>query len=263
LTRPFPGMDPYLEERSGWRGFHARMLNYISADLQPKLLPRYYAAFEESVRLGPLDELVVPDGHVRREAPRDPTALALLERPSLEGATPVERIDVPDLEMPHRYLEIRDIRHRQVVTVIELLSPWNKTGTGHEDYRAKQREYLLSDANLVEIDLLRGGRHAIAVPAGRVGPSDYRVCVHRARTSRFEVIRFGIRDSLPRIAIPLGPEDADVLLDLDSAFGQSYQAGAYWSVIDYDVSPDPPLGDEDSLWAQQRVAEWREGSAEV
>ena len=56
-----------------------------------------------------------------------------------------------------RYLEVRDREGREVVTVIELLSPSNKrAGDDRESYLAKRRELLRSPAHLVEIDLLRG-----------------------------------------------------------------------------------------------------------
>ena len=66
------------------------------------------------------------------------------------------------------YLEI----HRRqgtddvVVAVVEILSPSNKTRGDHGRnlYVAKQQETLLSPAHLIEIDLLRAGMHATAVP---------------------------------------------------------------------------------------------------
>jgi Protein of unknown function (DUF4058) len=55
------------------------------------------------------------------------------------------------------FLEIRDRENRELITVIELLSPSNKRpGPDREQYLAKRREYLHSSAHLVEIDLLRG-----------------------------------------------------------------------------------------------------------
>src|SRR5205085_853142 len=43
----------------------------------------------------------------------------------------------PGIALPHRFVAIRDARDRSVVTVIEFLSPWNKTGEGREEYRDK------------------------------------------------------------------------------------------------------------------------------
>ena len=56
------------------------------------------------------------------------------------------------------YVEIRDRRDRELVTVIELLSPANKyMGLDRGQYLAKRVELLNGPVHLVEIDLLRGG----------------------------------------------------------------------------------------------------------
>jgi len=217
MSSPFPGMDPFLEARNLWRGLHLRLINGISDDLQPQLRPRYVAMVEERT----------------------------------------ERIAVPEWEIRHRYLAIRDVRNREVVTVIEVLSPWNKTlGHGWDDYRDKQEEVLLSDANLVEIDLLRGGRHTIAAPASRMGPSDYRVCIHRTERPRgFDVLRLSLRDPLPNIGIPLRSGEPDVVLHLQAVLTHCYDHGAYDLVIDYTEAPDPPLAPEDTSWAEALLRE--------
>ena len=55
------------------------------------------------------------------------------------------------------YVEIRDRRDRELVTVVELLSPANKhPGPDREQYLAKRMELLNGPVHLVEIDLLRG-----------------------------------------------------------------------------------------------------------
>lgn len=224
MPSPFPGMDPYLEARSLWKGVHDGLIYRMMEDLQPQLQPRYVAVLEGRPLLQPLDQ------------------------PSL-----VE----PELQIWHSLIEIRDPSNDAVVTVIELLSPWNKSpGQGQEEYRAKQRAVLLSDANLVEIDLLRGPSHTVAVPVGRLQPSDYRVCIHRsARPSGFEVVRFGVRDPLPRIGIPLRAGDADAILDLPTIFERVYDTGAYHRRVDYRRAPEPPFAGPDAAWVEERLRE--------
>lgn len=41
MPSPFPGMDPYLEERSLWPDVHQRLIAYISETLQPQIRPKY------------------------------------------------------------------------------------------------------------------------------------------------------------------------------------------------------------------------------
>jgi len=56
----------------------------------------------------------------------------------------------------HTFLEIRDCDNRQLVTVLELLSPSNKRpGPDREQYLAKRQQLLASSVHLVELDLLR------------------------------------------------------------------------------------------------------------
>jgi len=66
------------------------------------------------------------------------------------------------------FVEIRDRRDRELVTVVELLRPANKhPGPDREQYLAKRMALLSGPVHLVEIDLLRG-----ALPCRRtVGPS--------------------------------------------------------------------------------------------
>ena len=47
MPSPFPGMDPYLEQRSVWRTLHNRLLTGISDELQPQIAPTYWVAVEE------------------------------------------------------------------------------------------------------------------------------------------------------------------------------------------------------------------------
>src|SRR5207302_60337 len=112
------------------------------------------------------------------------------------------------------YVTILDLNDGQrVVTVIEVVSPANKAaGPGRESYLRKQAEVLSSDAHLVEIDLPRGGAHALAVSEAAArgsGPYDYLVCVNRAAAPRglFELYPRRHADRLPRARIPLAGDD--------------------------------------------------------
>src|SRR5437773_2435543 len=164
MSMIFPGMDPYLENPALWSGVHAALIVYIRNQLQPRLRPRYIAAIEERVYLGAPEHMFGPDvrvQHNRPDAPGPAVALAECDVPMLV------RVPIEDIHEP--YLTILDRQAGQrVVTVIEVLSPTNKyAGPGRESYIAKQQEVLQSSSHLVEIDLLRAGPHALAVPAAR------------------------------------------------------------------------------------------------
>ncbi|HID51529.1 MAG TPA: DUF4058 family protein, partial [Anaerolineae bacterium] len=47
MPSPFPGMDPYLEDRAIWPDVHATLITYIREVLQPQLRPKYIARIGE------------------------------------------------------------------------------------------------------------------------------------------------------------------------------------------------------------------------
>ena len=58
-----------------------------------------------------------------------------------------------------------DQQATRVVTLLELLSPWNKRSRkGRREYTHKRTKILNSMTNLVEIDLLRSGERMNPVP---------------------------------------------------------------------------------------------------
>ncbi|NCP33779.1 MAG: DUF4058 family protein [Armatimonadetes bacterium] len=254
MPSPFPGMDPYLERPARWSGFHLGLIARIQEDLQPRLRPRYVAVIEERVYLEPIERLRSPDVFVitQTEPERPPWedsgggVAVTVGEPRTAVAEPewVTETEVEQIREP--YLAICDTDGNEVITIIEVLSPWNKTpGQGQSEYRTKQNETLNSSTNLVELDRLRHGAHTVAAPALLVadkGPADYLICTRRcARPGGYEVLRLSVRDPLPRLPVPLRPDDADVILDLASAFKRTYDAGAYDLIIDYTTDPEPPL----------------------
>jgi hypothetical protein len=56
-------------------------------------------------------------------------------------------------EIRETWIEIRRLPDLELVTVIELLSPTNKAGTGRLEYLEKRHELHTRRVNLVEIDL--------------------------------------------------------------------------------------------------------------
>ena len=58
-----------------------------------------------------------------------------------------------------------------------------------------------------------------------------------------------VRQSLPRIAIPLDEGVPDVVLNLQAALNRCYDESAFARRIDYCRDPLPPLRAEDAVWA--------------
>ena len=57
-----------------------------------------------------------------------------------------------------------------------------------------------------------------------------------------------LRRPLPKIAIPLARDDKDVTLDLQSAFTNCWDAGAYPELLRYDEPPPGTMSAEDAAW---------------
>jgi hypothetical protein len=153
----------------------------------------------------------------------------------------------------HRWVEIRTGEGR-LVSVIEVLSPSNKSDSGQAAYRRRQRAYLSGKVNLIQIDLLRKGEWVLSLPLSELPESaraPYIVCVHRAGfPDQREVYSLRLRERLPAIRIPLRFSDADIALDLQIIVDQVFERGRYW-MLDYGRTPEPSLTADDQLWADK------------
>jgi hypothetical protein len=151
----------------------------------------------------------------------------------------------PDVEY-QAYLEVRDRSSRELVTVLELLSPTNK-GRHRDQYLRKRDQVLVSTAHLVEIDLLRGGD---PMPSPDRPGCDYSVTVSRAeRRPEADFWPVRLRERLPVIPVPLRAPDRDATLDLQELLHRVYDAGRYAHYV-YESQPQPPLRPDEEAWAR-------------
>jgi hypothetical protein len=249
-------MDPYLEDRSFWPDVHASLIAYIREALQPQLRPNYVARIGERVELAGLPQGYVPDVLIVRP-PREP--MAGRETTGVAVADEPQTFTFLDEERRVPYIEIIYRETGDVVTLIEVLSPANKSGAGHTQYLQKQADLLTSQVNLVEIDLLGQGRPTTLARTVEIEqPSNWRyvVSVSRAHQRQFlEVYAFALTERLPRCRIPLRAEDADVVLDLPAVFARCYDVGGYDLMIDYTQAPPIPLSDEEETWLRTLLHE--------
>lgn len=260
-TNPFPGMNPFMEQT--WPDLHLAMIGFIREALGMELPDDLAAKAEEQV-----DVFTSPNASPRKTRPD----IAIVETTDhwKRGLPPVwtppsEQNPLiatePELlvmeETPARWIGVRTASG-ELVTVIELLSPANKT-THREAYRTKRANYIASDVNVVEIDLLRTGRHTIDLDETehhrRYAPlgEHYLVCASRGIIpDRRELYPCKLRERLPVIRIPLRFTDPDVPLDLQALVDRCYTTGRYW-MLDYSRPFDPPFGKDDAAWLAARV----------
>ena len=267
MPSPFPGMDPYLEGPAIWPDFHNSFITYLREALNALLPAPYFALIgtrvyveETERRVEPDTDILHPNGSVN-SAPHacDVGGVAVAEAVQ---ARPVI-VHIPRDEVTEWFAEIyADPGGERLVTTIELLSPTNKRpgSRGARKYRKKQREMLDSSVHLVEIDLLRGGKHSTAVPltyARRAaGPFDFHVCVHRSpKPLDFEVYPITIAGPLPPIAIPLLPGQGDMTVPLQPILARCYDTGQYARRVRYDLPvPEPELTPDQRAWVAERLA---------
>lgn len=254
MTSPFPGMDPYIEQSGYFRDFHTAFNVVLRAQLNAALPPGYVAQIEERVIIEPLGGAIRPDVFIARR----PRSLPEGERRGTATLTPTPSHQYESLSSlrRERFIEIRTgIGWREVVTVIEILSPTNKrVGKMRDEYQRKQQDILCSDTNLLEIDLLRGGAHTIAasIEEDRTRNNWHYVILSSPHWRRelFDLWSVTIREPLPVISVPLRtPQETAVMVDLQAAFDRVYDEGAYARLFDYGQEPpDPPFVGPDVLW---------------
>jgi Protein of unknown function (DUF4058) len=227
MPSPFPGMDPYLETPEIFPDFHDSFIPYLREALQAHLPAPYFAALGRWVWIE------------------------------------VSVVKVAHDEFREPFIEIytRGEEGKRLVASIEVLSLANKTPGEHgrDLYLRKQKELLASQVHLVEIDFLRGGEHATAVPleAAReaCGPFDDHASVRPFDVvETFHVYPVRLEDRLPPITVPLLPGDPPVTIDLQAVFDRCYDAGPYAREVNYAIdAPIPPLDPDRAAWAQQAV----------
>ncbi len=264
MPSPFPGMDPFLEAPDYFPGLHGSMIAYLREYLQPRLPEPYYAEIADRVWVETSHRPLEPDLNVlRAEKPTGDTAPngggVAVATATATRTQPVV-VTVPLEERRETVVEIYARRDQErLVTSIEVLSLTNKTPgqQGRDLYLRKQRELLSGRVHLVEIDLLRAGRHTTAVPLGamlaKTGPLDYHVCIHHFDNAEdYFIYAIRLPDRLPEIAVPLLPGDPPVNVDLQAVFDRCYDTGPYRRRVRYaEVVPPPPLPSEQQEWVDK------------
>lgn len=257
MPSPFPGMDPWLEQH--WGDVRTRLVTYCSDRLQGGLPRDLRARVEERLSLeweGEQVREVVSDVRVV-EFPREGSVR--VGAASMLQPSPVLRIGPRDEQATDRLIEIRDHgTDGRLVTVIEIYNVLVKgVGRALQSLQRKRQELRSARVNLIEIDLLRGGRRIEPIPRAELR-KDYdtpylvTACRETGAGSRYEyeIYRVPLEDRLPVIAVPLRRGDPDALLDLQAVLNDAYDRGGY-DIIDYRKPPKPPLEGAAAEWADQ------------
>ena len=252
-VNPFPGMNPYLENRRFWPGIHTRLIAGLDRFLALRLRPGYIVSIGQRVYVeaepaaGRQRRFRIPDDMLLDDRAKPPAAAATVVGTRQKDDAIAVQLPATELEKEH-YLEVLRVDNREVVAVIELLSPTNKYGAGRREYLGKRAAVQYSFSHLVEIDLLRAGRPMPVV--GAVPASDYRILVRNARLSpHADLYIFSMQGRIPEFVMPLGEGEEGITVSLKPILDDVYAIGSYDRDIDYGQDPpEPPLSDADRAW---------------
>jgi hypothetical protein len=209
-------MDPYLEDEAVWPVFHHQLVMCLYQILLPGLVDRYRARVSQR---NYVTEQALFTSVLREEHHED-------------------------------YIEIRQRADNKLVTLLDLVSPANKTSAaGRSAYLDLRNKGKQQGANLVEIDLILQGPPTLEYSRDGLPDWDYAVTVTRStQPERYEIYTATLQKRLPRFRLPLAADDRDTVLDLHTAFSRCYDQGGFSAKIDYKKDPNTSLNDEDRRW---------------
>ena len=250
MPSPFPGMNPYLEHPDEWQDFHDRFVIALGDALVALVRPDYIVKVEQLLFIHepPTEHRTLfAHGDICVSQPKNgasAAATATLVSPIMA------RIPAVDFEK-HVFLEVRDRKNRELITVLELLSPTNKKPSpDREQYLAKRANLIRSTAHLVEIDLLRAWPK---MPIENAKDCDYAIMVSRVEDRPdCNYWPLGLRDPLPVIPVPLRAPRGHVELDLKGVLDGVYDRAGYQDYI-YKETPYPPVSPDDAKWAASLI----------
>ncbi|MBC7516090.1 MAG: DUF4058 family protein [Alkalinema sp. FL-bin-369] len=266
MLNPFLGMNPYLEHPELWHQVHNHLITGIAFAIADQIAPQYRVSIEQRMYqslddprsiVGIADVSVNPDVSVKLDVLQNDysrdhgRAVSTLIRP--------QRVQLPiPWDVKEQYLEVREVATKELITVIEVLSPANKrSGKGRSIYEAKRTKILTSMTNLIEIDVLRLGQPMAMMGATE---SQYRILVSRPfDRPEADLFRFNLQDSIPNFPVPLRPESPDAIVDLQAILNETYQRGRLDLSIDYSQERLndrlPGLSESDRGWVLSTIDE--------
>lgn len=220
MPSPFPGMDPFLADEAHWPAFQHQLVASLYQILLPGLVDRYRARIQ-------------PRTYVTEE----PLFTSVLRQ-----------------ERQEEFIEIRQRADGRLVTLVDVVSPANKTlPQGRAAYLETRRVARAQNASAVEIDLCLQGSPLLDYSREGLPEWDFAVTVTRCtQPERYEIYTSTLPKRLPRFKVPLAPDDRDTVLDLQATFARAFDQGNFAARIDYTRDPGYRLSDPHHAW----VGDW-------
>jgi hypothetical protein len=210
-------MDPFLEAPQHWHDLQNSFMTGLSEVLQPSIGDRY--RLRVLTRTYVLEQVLFTS--ILREEQRED------------------------------FLEIRQRASGKVVTLVDLISPTNRTtAKGRKEYTSFRDLNRQQGAHLVEMEFVMQGQTCLDISTSGLPEHDYLVSVCRARQQdRYEIYTTTLQKRLPRIRLPLAADDRDIVIDLQTVFARGYDQ-CFTGKVDYAKDPPMQLKDTDQKWMQ-------------
>ena len=243
---PFPGMNPYLEHPDIWPDFHFSLVAGLATALGPRLPHNYRIDLQRRV------EVEEPSAGGSSVA----ETVSVVAAPTDEAVA--VRVRMPR-EVSVSWLRVETVPERELVTIVEVLSPTNKRpGEGRRRYIRKREAIVAGLVNLVEIDLLRRWE---PMPMETPPPAgDYRILVCRSLESPGAwLYPFRVRQRIPKFTLPLRSDDEapPPEVDLGPIISALHHTARYGQVARYNAPPpEPVFAPEVQQWAGERVKQY-------
>jgi hypothetical protein len=205
-------MNPFLESTDRWPAFHHELV----------------AAMRQHIASGLGEQFQARIGERRYTTPPAP------------GATGA------GVERREEYLELCEANGGALVTLVDAVSPVNKTtDAGRLAYLQTRQQAEESKANVVVIDLVLQGQPTIDYSHEGLGDWDYSVTITKStHPERREIYFATLLQRLPRFCIPLPAVHRTIVMDLQSVFVHTLQKGQF--VSQFDPKYEPRLGLKDT-----------------
>jgi hypothetical protein len=216
MPSPFPGMDPFLECEKIWPTFQHHLVACLYQTLLPGLVDRYRA------RVG------------QRHYSTEQALFTSIIREEHE----------------EEFIEIRQRNDSRLITLVDVVSPANKTtSAGRLAYLEKRKEAKSGGASLVEIDLVMQGQPMLDYSRDGLPEWDHAVTVTRAsQPDRYEIYTATLQKKLPKFRLPLAADDKDTVLDLQTVFARCFDQANFIAQINYQRDPPTRLDGDDRKW---------------
>lgn len=217
LTRgPFPEqIDLWAESGRYFHQLHSEIISHLLAQIREPLLQLgYVAGRETSLQIA---ENSQPDIYIQKQV-TTPEKKRWDYSGAAETVMAVPGVEIEGLSPELDALYIKNLQTAQLVTIVELISPRNKTELSLMEEYLRRRENLRRNAvHVVEIDLTRSVKRLVQDSLVETYP--YHVAIHLYdQTPRFIGIEWG--KPLPRCAIPLKEEV--IAIELQAAYNHAY-----------------------------------------